>query len=389
MALKATSRRQLLGGLVGLTLTLSACTTAGSASSGNASGSEAPVPADVQANLATNRAEPTFKAPGSPIDVTSLRGKTIFVIPQTNNPFIQSINDGMKTVADKVGVHMILYPNQGQVSQWVQGMNAAITAKVDAIVLTAAPDPRALQPQIAAAKAAGIPVIVTHFYDESSATPPECIGCSAGVAGIVAAPFNRAGKAAADWIIADSGQKAHVYVLGSKDVIPSDGVISLIQSEMKQYCTDCKVTVKNIPVANWNTQVQGEVQAALTSDPTINYVYPLFDAMVGGAVTAIRTVGKAQQTKVVSYNGSPYALKFIQDKNVVAMDVGEDTIGIGHADMDQVFRVLLGQKPVAQSTPIRIWDATNIDKTGKPPVVGKGYGQATVNGFLSLWGLQK
>lgn len=346
------------------------------------------VPAAVQDSVTKNKALPTFTAPGPAIDPSSLKGKTMFVIPETNNPFIDSIDSTMKKVADKVGMKFVLYPNQGQVSQWVQGMNAGITAKADIIVLTAAPDPRVLQPQLAAAKAAGIPVLVTHNYDDSSPNPPDCNACAAGVTGIVTAPFNRAGQAAADWIIADSKGKANVYLLASKDVIPSPGTVADIQKEMTDQCPGCKVSVKDIPVADWNTQVQGEVQAALTKDPTINYVYPLYDAMVGGAVTGIQTVGRAKQTQVVSFNGSPYALKFIEDNNIVGMDVGEDTAGIAYADMDQAFRILLGKPTVNQRTPIRIWDKTNVSQTGTPPVVGQGYGTAYVDGFLALWGMK-
>ena len=66
---------------------------------------------------------------------------------------------------------------------------------------------------------------------------------------------------------------------------------------------------------------------------------------------AVQTVGKAGQVKVVSYNGSPYVLKYIQDSNIAAMDVGEDTVGIGYASMDQAFRILLGSRRSPQRTP--------------------------------------
>ena len=56
-------------------------------------------------------------------------------------------------------------------SQWVQGMQTAIAQKPALIILDTSPDPRQLQPQIAAAKAAGIPVLVTHFYDVTSPQP--------------------------------------------------------------------------------------------------------------------------------------------------------------------------------------------------------------------------
>lgn len=122
-------------------------------------------------------------------------------------------------------------------------------------------------------------------------------------------------------------------------------------------------------------------------DPSINYVYPLYDAMVAGAVPAIQTAGKSGKVKVVSFNGSPYVLKFIQNHNIAAMDVGEDSVGIGYASMDQAFRILLGKAPVAERTPIRIWDSTNVSESGTPPVTGKGYGSSLKDGYLKLWGL--
>jgi ribose transport system substrate-binding protein len=55
--------------------------------------------------------------------------------------------------------------------------------------------------------------------------------------------------------------------------------------------------------------------------------------------------------------------------------------------MDQTFRVLLGKPTVPERTPIRIWDSTNVNDAGSPPVTGKGYGSALQDGYLKLWGL--
>jgi ribose transport system substrate-binding protein len=269
----------------------------------------------------------------------------------------------------------------------VQGMNAAIAANPDIIVLNTAPDPRLLQPQLEEAKAAGIPVLVTHFYDDSSPEPPDCDGCAAGVTALVTAPFYTAGEAAANWMIQDSNGTANVLIIGAEDALPSPGTIERMQETFDTNCPACEVKVINIPIADWNTKTQGEVQSALTADPNITYVYPLYDAMVAGAVPAVETVGRADSVKVASYNGSPYVLEFIQDGNIAAMEIGEDTVGIGYANMDQAFRILLGEPPVPQRTPIRIFDAENVDETGTPPTVGTGYGNALAEGFSELWGL--
>lgn len=368
-------------------LLVTSCSTGSSNTTENPAAA-ADVPAAVKENVEKFKGLPTFTAPGPPVDVSKVKGKHVFVIPLVPNPFNESIQNTMRDIAQRVGMKFTLYPNQGQASQWVQGMNQAITAKPDVIVLSTAPDPRVLQPQLRAAKRAGIPVIVTHFYDDSSPLPPDCEGCEAGVTALVTAPFHLAGKAAADWIIQDSGGKANVLLIGGADILPSPGTLDVIQQEFGTQCPDCKVTVKNIPVSEWNTKTQSEVQAALNRDRSINYVYPLYDAMVAGAVPAVQTLGLRDQVKVVSYNGSPYVLKFIQDGNIAAMDVGEDTVGIGYASMDQVFRVLTGMEPGEERTPIRIWDSTNVDEAGNPPVTGKGYGDALPKGYSQLWGLE-
>jgi ribose transport system substrate-binding protein len=387
------SRRVTRWGLAGMAavLVLAGCSTgstgdtSSSGTTDQAAGSD--VSAEVKANVEKYKALPTFTPPGEAIDPSSLKGKSMFLIPLVPNPFNQNIQDTMKSIADKVGMKFTLYPNQGKASEWVQGMNAAVTAKPDIIVLSTAPDPRVLQPQLEAAKKAGIPVLVTHFYDDASENPPACDGCAAGVTALVTAPFNVAGKAAADWIIQDSNGKGNVLVIGAADILPSPATVKVVTTELSEACPGCKSTVINIPVSDWNTKVQGEVQAALNKDPNINYVYPLYDAMVAGAVPAVQTVGKAGKVKVVSYNGSPYALKFIQDGNIVAMNVGEDTVGIAYASMDQAFRILLGKPTVDQRTPIRIWDDTNVADAGTPPEVGKGYGTALSSGYSKLWGM--
>jgi ribose transport system substrate-binding protein len=223
-----------------------------------------------------------------------------------------------------------------------------------------------------------------HFYDNSLPAPPECEGC-ADLAANVTAPFYDAGKAAADWIIADSQGKGNTLIVGGSDILPSPGTIETMQAEFAANCPECKSTVINIPVADWNTKTQGEIQSALQKDPSINYVYVLYDAMVAGALPAVETLGRTD-VKIGSYNGSAFALDDIAKGTAVAMNVGEDTPCIGYTSADQAFRVLTGMAPVETRTPIRIWDATNVAETGAPSAQpGVGYGTACVDGFKALW----
>nr|WP_296773433.1 sugar ABC transporter substrate-binding protein [Rhodococcus sp. (in: high G+C Gram-positive bacteria)] len=385
-ALKGPRAMVAVAALVAIT-TISGCSK-GPAPTNSSADASAEVPAAVAGALAEYSGQPSFVAPGEPIDISSLRGKKIFDIPAASNPFIQDISTTMEEVAGKAGMVYTRYDNQSTVSQWIQGMNQAISSRQDIIVLNGSPDPRSLQPQLRAAKDAGIPVLVTHFHDNTMPPPPACEGC-VDVTATVNAPLSDVAKVAADWMIKDSGGQANVLIVGGSDIFSSPGTIESAQNEFAAQCPDCSTTVVNLPVSDWNTKTQSVVQSALQANPTVNYIYPLYDAMVTGAIPAVRTLAKTGQVKIVSYNGSPFALDEIResDGSLVAMDVGEDTRAVGYANMDQAFRVLLGQPPVAQNTPIRIWDSTNVAEAGSPAKVGEGYGDAVVTGYQELWGL--
>lgn len=382
-----------LAGLVVLVTSAAACSSGGSSSSPAATGSTAAssggVPAAVTMTLNKYLAEPVFTPPGPSVDVARLRGKKVFVIPIEETPFTQAVEAGERAAAKAAGVQLTFYPNEGEVSQWVQGMTTAIAQKPALIILDTAPDPRQLQPQIAAAKAAGIPVLVTHFYDASSPQPPACVGCAAGVTGIVKAPISTAGGAEADWIIANSGGKANVLIVSLNGLLPVPGMVAAADAQFKQYCPGCKVTTVAINLSQLATAgAFGQVSSALVQNPNITYVDPLFDASIPGTLAAITAAGKSTKIKMVSFNGSSFALKDVASgTNPVAADVAEPDAWVGYANMDQAFRMLAGMTPVVETTSIRIFDSTNISQAGGAPNYSGGYGDAYVSGFLKLWGL--
>jgi hypothetical protein len=102
--------------------------------------------------------------------LAAARGKTVFNIPLiSTTAFNEIVDEGEAEAAKMVGLKFVESKNEGNPSQWVAGMNQAIGQKVDLIILEGSPDPRSLTVQLAEAKSVGIPVISTHFYDESVA----------------------------------------------------------------------------------------------------------------------------------------------------------------------------------------------------------------------------
>ncbi len=375
-------------GVAALLVLTAACgsssTTANNSSSGSKSSARL---AKVASKVTADKAIPTWTAPGPPVDVSKLKGKRVFIIPEAPNPFNENIQNTYKQIFNAAGVKWTYYANQGLISQWIAGMDAAIAQRPDLIILSAAPDPRVLQPQLRAAKAVGIPVEVTQFYDRSAPPPPACLACAAGVTALVTGPYNNGGAAEADWIINDSHGHAHVLIVMAPDVIPSPGILSAMEREYRTYCPGCTYKVIDVPVAQWNTGLQSQVQSALLADSSINYVDAEGDGMCTGAVPAVQAVGKTGSVKVVSFNGSPFALDDIRTGSIIAMDASENTRWIGFADVDQAFRLLAGMSPVNETIPFRVMDKSNVNQAGVPATNYLAYGNAYAVGFWRLWDL--
>lgn len=392
---RSTNQRVLfISMLAVVALVAAGCSSSSSSSSSSAAATTSASSDGVKyatAQLQKYSGVPTFTAPGPAFDVSKLKGKSMFVIPAASNDFDNTIEAQMKTIAAKYGVKYTTYTNQGSPAEWVAGLNAGLSQHPSLIVLNTALNPAQVSAQMKSAKAAGIPVLATHFFDQdySKTLGTSCGGtsdlCAAGLTATVNAPFNAATKLEADKVIADSNGKGHVLIITANDAAPTAGMVTAAQQEFSQYCPACKVTVQNISIADWATKIQPQVQTALTVDPDLHYIMPLFDYGASFAASGINAAGKQSTTKIVSYNGTQNVLAMLQKGDMVALDVGEPLNWLGYAFMDQAFRVMAGVPTVQENTPIRAFDKSNIGDTGTPPDVSKGYGDTYIQGYEQLW----
>ncbi|MFL5927404.1 MAG: sugar ABC transporter substrate-binding protein [Gaiellaceae bacterium] len=337
-----------------------------------------------QANLNKHRQVPTFVAPGPAFNAKAKAGgKTIFVIPASSQiPFVSTIANNMKRIGALAHVKTTIWQNQGQPSQWVQGMNAAISQKASVIVLLAGNDPASLQPQIKAAKAKGIPTIVAHLYDVKQRSAPN-------VGGLVNIPYNLAGQLIADQAIVGTKGKANALVVTINQVKSTVPMVAGIRSEFAKYCNGCKLKFTDVTIADVATKIQPNVQGALTADPNINYVICLYDsAEAPFAAAAIRAAGRTGKVKISTFNGTPEILKEVKKGDIVASDVGENLDWIGYAIVDQSMRIMGGLPAVKNArVPLRVFDKTNIAQAG--PAFTSGWGNSYVGGYQKLWRLKK
>jgi ribose transport system substrate-binding protein len=202
----------------------------------------------------------------------------------------------------------------------------------------------------------------------------------------VPGPFEQAGRLEADWVIADSHGRADVLVITSKDARSTGPLLVGLRAEFAQRCPGCDLRFVDVPIPSWASRIRTEVQSALVRDPKIDYVIPIYDSMSQYAVPAIKAAGRAGKIKIAAFNGTPFVLAMLADKDVVAADAGENLSWIGWSAMDQAFRAIAGVPPVSsEHTPLRLFDDHNVAETGDPPRFDTGYGNGYVRGYERLW----
>lgn len=390
--MKLINRRTISVAVVGVTgmSMLVACSSSNSSDPDAAAAANcdlAPIAAEVEKYTAV----PEFVAPGPAFDASAAAGKTIFNIPlSSSNQFDNAITTASERAAEQADVNFVNWPNQGSPAEWAQGMNAAISQGADLILLEGSPDPKLLGPQIAQANDAGIPVVVAHLYDVSQVE--EAMSPDIGLAGVMPAHHNRAGKLMADYMINASGCDVNALFVTADDVSASQGIEDTLVGELEDVCADtCSTKVVNVPIASWAQNLAGEVQSALTADPTINWVVPVYAAGMQGVLSGVRQAGATERVKAVSYGGTASVNQMIQDGDVIVAQVGESPEWNGWANIDVALRLLSGGETLEdENVPQRIIDAENVEELGVPPEEGAGFGPASMyeDGYLEIWGIE-
>lgn len=326
---------------------------------------------------------PEFVPPGEPFDARAcMADRSVYVIPLTSeNPFNVEIARGQEEAAAEVGFELTVSDNQMNVDQWTQGVATAINEGYDIIDLQGGIPPAALGPQIAEAREAGIPVVATHLYDVTQ--EPD-----AQLDGSFAMNYTRAGEIMAAWSMLQTDGQTNAVIIGSDEIVPTSAFVDAIQTYFDANCPDCSYRYINVPVVEWGSQIQPEVQSALVADPSVNYILPIYDSMSAFIVPALELTGRTD-VRIATYNGTPFVLDLMREGDLVEMNVGESLGWVGWASVDAMMRLLCDEGSVEQlNTPLYVFTDENVESAGVPATFDQGYGGGHVPGFRSLWGLE-
>lgn len=327
---------------------------------------------------------PDFTPPGPPFKAKDcMAGKRLLSIPTSSAiPFVDGIETNMGKIAKEVGFTFQQWKNQGQPTQWVQGMDFAINNKFDAVDLFAGIIPGSLAPQVAAANKAGVKVLASHYSDTSTPSDP-------AVAVTLKLPFHEVGEVIADWIVLKTGGKANVLIIGSDDILATKPYVKTMTDTFEKICgPGCKTRYVGVTVPEWSTKVQTAAQSALIADPTINYIVPIYDSMAQFVIPALTITGHRKDVKIATFNGTPFILDMVRNGDV-EMDIGESLGWIARATLDGYMRNFCGlPSGDVLNVPLYIFDEANVKSAGIPADFDKGYGDKDIDGYAKLWGLQ-
>ena len=326
-----------------------------------------------------------FTAPGPSFSGKAQSGKTVWYLALSySDPFFHTVGDALKTALGQVGVNVNICDGKGSPSNITQCMIQAIGAHAGAIIADGL-GPSVIGPQLSDAQAQGVPVIEGDLLDPDSPVPP-------GAAAVVSTPHTMIGKLLGDAVVALSNGKADVYMVSTTDVpsgklLADDGAIATVKSA----CPDCKTSLTNVPISQWSSRIQSGVQAALVSDPKIDYVVAGYDSMTPFILPALGT----KNIGVITQNANLAEMKNLADGNHVAVEVGSDPNWEGWAYADQALRLMAGQQPVIEKIPVRVFNKDNIKGlsiTADAAASQDWYGgpelsTAMQNGFKTLWGV--
>ncbi|MHC3003044.1 sugar ABC transporter substrate-binding protein [Gordonia sp. GN26] len=377
--MKSINRRAVGALLLGVALSLSACTTA--TSSDNSASTDRTLSAEaakcvegVSTSLGTAMEPTELISPAGPLDFSSLEGDSIWFISSSMNQFSTDMSAGAEEAAKAAGMKLVRFDGQGSSNRYNEGIEQAVAQQAAGILLVGI-DPSLVSSALAVAGAAGIPVLNAINSDRSVPAP-------ANMYGNLTSDFTMDGGAAADWMLTDSGCDVNVAIIYASQLPIWDNAAQGAKKRIEEQCSECDVTLLDIDFANVATSIGSELQSALQRNPDINYVFPVWDSAVTFVDPILATANS--KAKVVSRDGLQPNLDSIRDGGQ-AMTVAMPPTGwIGWIAVDDLARAMLGKPAPGYYIPTRVVDSSNIGKA-TPEDVFPNYVDYAAE-FKEAWG---
>ncbi|WP_216871016.1 sugar ABC transporter substrate-binding protein [Modestobacter excelsi] len=290
---------------------------------------EEEVAATTAANLDAADQDPF---PKEAVDGAAAKGKNFWYIGLAmSNGSIAAYAEGATAAAEALGATMTVFDGKGTPGTMAQGIQNAIAARADGIILGST-GTEAVAEAVRNAESAGIPVL-----DGLNGVPAEPL--AEGVAMQVSPDFTEVARMQVNWVLNEYGcDGTHVLSLASPNGPPSQAFAAAVDDEMSRLCPSCKNTLVEVPVGDVPTKLTPAVQTALQRDPGVKAVLSPSDPFVPFVQQAIAATGS--DAGILGHNGTQIQAAIEGQVPLVADAVYAPPVVVGWFLVDGMLRGL-------------------------------------------------
>jgi len=270
----------------------------------------------------------------SPFPVTtplggSVRGKTVAYLAG-GTPTEAAYVPGLKAAAKLLGVKLVIVP-AGSTAESAASAANAIAAMKPAAVLDIVVDPILWQPALKSLQAHHIPILGAALSDATKYGITPMVGPKY---------FNLAGKAMADYLISQSGDKTNAVFYDLPELGFTPEVLNPFKAEFTSLCPTCSVRVVNLPVPSVGTTAPSQIVADLQGHPSTNSVALVIADLSIGLAPQLQRSGLTPKITEQAPDAATY--QYLKDGSVGSA-WAYDAIIYPWIAMDSVARLMLGK----------------------------------------------
>ncbi|HEY2413713.1 MAG TPA: substrate-binding domain-containing protein [Pirellulaceae bacterium] len=284
--------------------------------------------------------------------------KTVGVSVLTlGNPFFRVIGDHLTAELEKAGYKAVVVAGEFDVAKQQQQVRDFIVNKYAAIVLCPC-NSKGIGPVIQEANKAGIPVFTADIA---------CLAPGAKIVSHIASDNLGGGKQAAEAMIEALGEAGgKVVILDYKDaescLLRVQGFKEVIEEYNKGRTAGRIEIVAELPGDGKKDKGDRAAQDALIAHPDLAGIFAINDPSALGALAALQRANKADQVKIVAFDGQKEGKEAIRDGKIYA-DPIQHPDKIGEETAKSILKYFAGEElPAEQLIPTALYrkaDAMN------------------------------
>jgi ribose transport system substrate-binding protein len=116
------------------------------------------------------------------------------------------------------------------------------------------------------------------------------------------------------------------------------------EAEFQKVCSECSYEELQFDLATIENTLPQQIQAALNSNPNLNWIVGVFDQAASIAVTQVQQAAKQEQISVAGMDGNPANVQLMLEGQVQKFDLAFDIGPVAWGGVDAAARIYSGQK---------------------------------------------